>query len=158
MKKLLQRIFAAIKLAWNRANDEVKEHAVACVNIVEAIKNFNDSDAADFLEFVASTATKGLSTPVTNKVRQFIKEEFPMILIELKIIKSVADLTDDNEKLKAILAELKLTSTKGIIFKGVAGYSLVLLADGKFDFNDAVDLTRYYLKLMQEEQNGAIAA
>ena len=158
MKKLLQKIWGGIQALWKKVNDEVKEHAVACVNMVEAIKNFNDSGAADFLDYVTDTATRGLSIPVTEKLRKFIREQFPKILIELKIIQSIADLTDDNEKLKAILNELKLTSTKGIIYKGVAGRFFELMADGKFDLNDSVDLTTYWFKEIQKaKDNGTVA-
>jgi len=152
MKKLLQKIWSGIKNLWAKTNDGVKKFIPVAVNIVEGIKNFNNSGAADFLEFVVTTAIPGSADDVlVQKARLFIKEKLPIILIELKIINSIADLTDDNEKLKAILNELNLSSVNGIIFKGVAGKALELMADGEFTFDDACDLTSYYFR---ELRNG----
>ena len=149
MKKLLLKIWEGIKSLWKKANDEVKEHAVAAVNIVEAIKNFNDSDAANFIDFVLDTVTAGATTPVTEKVREFIRKQFPKLLLELKIIQSIADLTDDNEKLKAILAELKVSSVNGILYKGIAGKALEYLEDGEWSFDDSVNLVTYWYQQTQ---------
>jgi hypothetical protein len=150
MKELLQKIWGGIKSLWTKANDLTKTYAEISVHIVEATKNFNDSDAADFLEFVVTTAIPGdVDNKVAKVVRKFIREKFPVILVELKIIQSIADLQNDNDKLKAILNELNLSSVNGIIYKGVAGKALEFMADGKFDFNDACDLTGYYFKLLQ---------
>lgn len=152
---LLQKFWGKVKTLWNKADDVAKRFTPIAINIVEAIKNFNDSGKADFLEFVATTAIPGDADNVlVKKGRKFIREVFPKILIELKIINSIADLTDDTEKLKAILAELNISSVNGIIYKGIAGKALELLADGRFTFDDAIILVTYAYQEMQTAKYG----
>lgn len=159
MKKFLQKIWASVQSLWEDANEKAKKFIPVAVKIVEGVKNFNESGSADFFEFVITSAIPGdADNVVVKKGRAFIKDKLPSLLIELKIINSIADLTDDNEKLRAILNELKLSSTNGIIFKGVAGKALELLSDGKFDFNDSVDLTTFWFKQMQEAKADGSAA
>lgn len=150
IKELLLKIWNAIHKVFDKTDEQLKKFIPIAVNVVEAIKTFNESPAADLIEYIIETAIPGPADDVIIKqARNIARTKLPFVLIELKIIKSITDLTDDNEKLKAILAELKVTSTKGIIFKGVAGKFLELCADGNFSFNDSVDLTTYYFKQLE---------
>lgn len=152
IKNLLKSIGEWVHGMWDKLNDKAKELIPIAVNIVEGIKTFNDSTVADFVEHIVTTAIPGTADDLlVEKVRKVLKEWLPKILLELKIIDSVSQLTDDNEKLKAILTELKLTSTKGILYKGIAGKFLELMSDGEFSFDDACKLTTEYFILKKQE-------
>lgn len=156
--KFLKKVWAKVKVLWGKADKVAKRFIPIAINMVEGIKNFNDSNSADFLEFVATTAIPGdADNVIVQKGRKFIKEVFPKILIELKIINSIADLTDDNEKLRAILAQINLSSVNGIIYKGIAAKALELLADGRFTFDDAVILVTFAYQEIQETKYGTAA-
>lgn len=153
--KILKKFWAKVKVLWNKTDEVAKKFVPIAINMVEGIKNFNDSNSADFLEFVATTAIPGdADNVIVQKGRKFIREVFPKILLELKIINSITDLTDDNEKLKAILAQINLSSVNGIIYKGIAAKALELLADGRFTFDDAVILVTFAYQEIQEVKYG----
>lgn len=152
---ILQKFWGKVKAFWNKADDVAKRFTPIAINIVEGIKNFNDSTSADFIEFIVTTAIPGdADNVIVQKGRKFIREVFPKILLELKIINSIADLTDDNEKLKAILAEINLSSVNGIIYKGIAAKALELMADGRFTFDDATILVTYAFQEIQAAKYG----
>ena len=149
---ILKKIWKAIGKVFHKIDEETKKLIPIAVNIVEAIKNFEASSTMDFVEFVVTTAIPGdADDKIIAKVRSITKEWLPKILLELKVVQSITDLTDDNAKLQAILAELKLTSTKGILYKGIAAKFLELMADGKFDFDDACNLVSYYFANKDKE-------
>lgn len=152
--KILASIAKVVVNLFNKLDDETKRLVPIAINVVEAIKAFNESKSTDFIAFVVTSAIPGDADDILiKKARAVVREWLPKILLDLKLIQSIADLTNDNEKLIAILNELKLTSTKGIIYKGTAAKFLELMADGKFDFNDAVELTSYYYEKITNKLN-----
>lgn len=159
IKEIAKKFKNWVSTVWNGANEKVKKGIPIAVDIVEAVKEFNDSKAANFLEFVVTAAIPGdADDAIVRKGRIFVREVFPKILVELKIIQSIAELTDDNEKLRAILNELKLSSVNGIIYKGVAAKALEYMADGVFSFDDSVNLVSYwYAEKQKAKENGTVA-
>jgi len=72
----------------------------------------------------------------------------PGVLLDLKLVNSIANIEDPNEKLKAVLAQFKLSSndTKNIVYHGLAALAIEKLSDGKLSWSDAVALSEYYYK------------
>ena len=62
------------------------------------------------------------------------------------MISSIAGMTDPNQQLNAIFANLKLSSdeTKAIVYRGLAALILQKLSDGKLTLAEAGDIAEYY--------------
>ena len=157
IKELITKIWNKIHKLFDQTNEELKKYIPIAINVVEAIKKFNESASADLIEYVVETAIPGSADDIIIKrSRSITREWLPKVLVELKIAGSIVQLEKDSDKLKAFLTELKLTSTKGIIYKGIAGKFLEKASDGDVSFDDAIALTSdYFLQLQKAKQNEA---
>jgi len=155
IKEWINKIWNKIHTLWDKTNEKLKKYIPIVINMVEAFKTFNESPSADFIEYVIETAIPGPADDVIIKrSREIARVWFPKILIELKIIGSIAMLEKDSDKFKAIIAEIKLTSTKGILYKGIAGKLFELAANGDVSFDDAIAVTSdYFLQFKKIKEN-----
>ncbi len=147
MKKLLQKIWAAIKSVWAKADEATKQYVPIAISVVEAIKTVLESPVDDVLVFIAKSATpSGASAALIDKINTTIKEFIPKVLMDLKLVDSIANITDPNEQLKAILEQFKLSSdeTKNIIYHGLSSLIIEKLSDGVLSWSDAIAISEYY--------------
>lgn len=106
-----------------------------------------DGPVDDVILSIVKAAIPGdADDKLIDKVHKTVEEWLPKILLDLNLINSVANIEDRNEQLKAILAQLKLSSdeTKNIFYHGIAALILEKLSDGKFDWTDATAVAEYY--------------
>ena len=144
---IFQKALDFIKNLFNKIDDEAKVLVPIAINVVNGIKTVMDSPVDDVLVTLISMATKGTTTPaIVQKVNDTIKEWIPKVLTDLVLIDSIAHITDVNEQLNAILAQLKLSSdaTKNIIYHGLSSLILEKLSDGKLSWSDSVSISQYY--------------
>jgi len=144
---IFQKALDFIKNLFNKIDDEAKVLVPIAINVVNGIKTVMDSPVDDVLVTLISMATKGTITPaIVQKVNDTIKEWIPKVLTDLVLIDSIAHITDVNEQLNAILAQLKLSSdaTKNIIYHGLSSLILEKLSDGKLSWSDSVSISQYY--------------
>lgn len=149
MKKLLQRIWAFIKLMFDKTEDETKKYVPIAIGIVQGIKKVVDSPVDDIVFNILRSAIPGEADDIIiNKVKSVIEKWVPKLLKELIIIDSIANIEDPNEQLKIILAQFKLSSseTKNIVYHGLASLIIEKLADGKLTWSESVAISEYYYK------------
>ena len=147
MKQLLKRIWNAVKNVYAKIVDETRQMVPVAINVIEAVKEVMDTPVDDILAFVIKKSIPGTADDVLiDKISSVIKEWLPKILIELKVVQSIANIDDPNKQLQAIFDELKLSSdeTKAIIYHGLATLILEKLSDGKLSWSDAGAIAEYY--------------
>ena len=74
------------------------------------MKKINDGFVGDVLETIVTAAIPGNKDDIVMKnLRAKLKEVLPKIITQLTIINSIAEIEDENEKLKAILVAVNLS-------------------------------------------------
>lgn len=158
MKRILKKIWNFIKNIFNKLDDEVKRIVPVAINIVEAVKKVMDSPVDEVIATILKQVIPGDADNVLiDQVKSFIEKNLPKVLLDLNLVNSIAGIEDENEKLKAILAQFKLSSdeTKNILYHGLAALAIEKLSDGKLSWSDAVALSEYYYKnVVKNETNG----
>ncbi len=149
MKKLLQKIWGGIRKIFNRIKHETKELVPVAVKIVQGVKNVMDSPVDDILLSIITAAIPGDGDDkLVAKIKGVVETWVPKLLLELRLVEGIANISDPNEQLKAILAQLKLSSneTKNVIYHGLASLVLEKLSDGELSWSDSVAISEYYYR------------
>ncbi|HJU45518.1 MAG TPA: hypothetical protein VJ647_01990 [Chitinophagaceae bacterium] len=152
--KFLRRLWAAIASLFHKVDDEVKMWVPIAIRVVQGIKRVMDGPVDDVILTIVKTAIPGdADDKLIDKVHRTVEEWIPKVLLQLNLVNSIADTEDVNEKLKAILAQLKLSGdeTKNIFYHGIASLILEKLSDGKFDWTDATAVAEYYYQHEMKE-------
>lgn len=147
--KALKKLWAWVAKIFNQLNAKTKVLVPIAIKVVEAIKDFELSQSADFIEFVVTKAIPGDADDKAVKVaREVIRKWLPKILLELQLIEVAANTDDVNEKLQLILKQLKLSSdeTQNIVYHGIASLIIEKLSDGELSWSDAIAISEYYYK------------
>jgi hypothetical protein len=147
MKKFLKKIWEAVKVVYEKLVGTTQKLVPVAINVVEGIKKVMDSPVDDIILGIIAAAIPGdADDKLIEKISLTVQKWIPKILLELKLVDSIAHITDPNEQLKAILAQLKLSSseTQNIIYHGMASLILEKLSDGKISWTDAVAISEYY--------------
>jgi hypothetical protein len=147
MKKFLKKIWDAVRLVYEKLVGTTQKLVPVAINIVEGIKKVMDSPVDDIVLAIIKNAIPGdADDKFIEKIQKTVEMWLPKILLELKLVDSISHIADKNEQLKAILAQLKLSSseTQNIIYHGLASLILEKLSDGKISWTDAVAISEYY--------------
>ena len=83
---------------------------------------------------------------IDDKINEKLRGFLPRLLLELQLVDSIANITDPNAQLQAILDKLKLSSddAKNAFYHSLASLILQKLSDGKLSWSDAVAIAEYY--------------
>ncbi len=135
----LKKLFAGIKKMFIGLRLKSKVWVHIAVIAVQEIKKVMDSPVPDVL-------TSMIKGEWDDRTKNVIREWVPKVLIQLKMIEAVTDITDVNEQLNAILAKLKLADkeTRNIVWHGLGSLIIEKLSDGKFSWADSVAVSQYY--------------
>lgn len=145
----LQKIFSKIGLFFTGLKAETRRLVPIAVTVVNTIKGIIDSPVDDILAQIIKAAIPGDADDVLiDKVHAVVKEWVPKILMELNSINTIAGIEDQNEQLKAILAEFKLSTneTKNIFYHGLCSLIIEKLSDGKLTWSESIIISEYYVK------------
>lgn len=146
---LAGRIIRRIASLFQSLRSETKRLVPIAINVVEGVKTVMDSPVDDVLLEVLKKAIPGTADDILiDKIKEVVKEWLPKIILEMKMVQSVAEIEDQNEQLKAILAQFKLNSdeSKNIFYHGLASLILEKLSDGKLSWSDSIVISEYYFK------------
>jgi len=107
--RLIVRLFRSL-------TEKTKELAPEIIKVVSNIKNFVDSPECDFLTAV-------IPGTLDDSIQAILKKYLPVLLTVLNTSKDIANIEDENERLKAIVKEFQLSSddAKDILYHGIAG-------------------------------------
>lgn len=128
---------------------KTKQLVPIAIAVVEGIKAVMDSPVDDIILFVIKRAIPGNADDILiDKIQSVVKEWLPKILLELKKVDSIAGIEDQNEQLKAILAEFKLSSdeSQNIFYHGFCSLILEKLSDGKITWSESLLISEYYFQ------------
>jgi hypothetical protein len=149
MKKLLSKIWNTIRNLYDSLVGNTRKYVPVAIRIVEAIKSVVDSPVDDIVLGIIKLAIPGTTDDkLIDKVKETVEKWLPKILLELRLVDSISTIEDPNEQLKAILAQLKLSSdeTQAIVYHGLASLILEKLSDGELSWSDSVAISEYYYK------------
>lgn len=147
MKKAFKKFVKWLKRTYVKLSVISKKYIDIAVNVVEAIKKIQDSPVDDIILFLVKMAIPGdADDKLINRVSDTLKEWIPKILLDLRIIDSIANIEDPNEQLKAVLAELKFSSVEAenVFYHSLAALIMEKLSDGKITWSEAVRISEYY--------------
>ena len=113
---LLKNIWNFIKRLIGNITEETRDLAPEIIQIVTNIKNFVDSPGADFI-------TSVIPGTLDDTVKNILRAYLPKLLLILNKVESVALIEDQNEQMKAIVSEIKLSDddAKDIAYHSLAG-------------------------------------
>ena len=143
------RILRGIASLWKGLSSKLKTLIPIAIAVVQAIKSFEESNKMDFVEFVVTTAIPGdADDKLVKKGREVVRQWLPKILLELKLVDSINNIEGIDAQLKAILAQLRLSSdeTQNIINHGLATLIVEKLSDGQLSWSDSIVISEYYYK------------
>jgi hypothetical protein len=146
MKKFLQNIWNFIKNVFQKATDETKVIVPIAVEIVNDIKAVTDSGADDVIISLLEIPLPGATKVIIDKVHAWIEAKLPIAILSLNSINLIANITDPNTRLVAIINYYKALSgdPKAQFFSGLAAELTVDLSDGKLSIPEAYKLAKEY--------------
>jgi hypothetical protein len=150
MKTLLSNIWKSVKRKYDSIRYRTKKLVPIAINVVQGLKQVMENPVTDpILEIIKRAIPGQADDLLISKITKVVREQLPKVLLDLKMIESVANIQDQNEQLKAVIAQLKLSSdqTKLIIYHGIASLILECLSDGELSWSDAIAISEYYYKM-----------
>lgn len=154
LKSFLSKIVNFIAGIWNSANKDIKKIVPIAIEIVNAIKQVNESTTADVLELIITRAIPSNADDIfIRKLREKLSESLPKVILALNISKEIADIEDKNEQLKRILVLVNLSSdeTKNVYYHGFASLVIESLSDGKLTWSESAYLSEYFYKYIYKK-------
>ena len=142
-----KKLLSSVKKTYNKVDELANKLCPVAIDVVEAMKKINDGFAGDVLETIVTAAIPGNKDDIVVKnMRAKLKEVLPKIITQLTIINSIAEIEDENEKLKAILVAVNLSpdETKNALYHSFGALALEKLSDGKLTWSEAVQLTEWW--------------
>lgn len=135
----LKKFFTGVKKLFTGLKLKSKVWVHISVVVVQEIKKIMDSPVPDVL-------TSMIKGEWDDRTKNIIREWVPKVLLQLNMIEAIANMTDVNEQLNAILAKIKLADkeTRNIVWHGLGSLIIEKLSDGKFSWADSVAVSQYY--------------
>lgn len=143
MKKFLQSILAKVKNLFHKAEDQTKKLTLIAIKLTEGLKSVMDSPVDDIVLSIVKIAIPGTADDVLiDKAKAYVEKYLPTTIFSLKMVNSIANITDPAEQLKAILAQFKLSSDleKNAAYHDFCTKAISVLSDGKLTWSECVFL------------------
>lgn len=133
------KLWSGIKKLISGLDKEAKKLLPIAIAVGENIKKVIDSPVADVL---TALIPGNVDDVIKLKLRGFL----PKLLLELHMVEAIANIEDENERLNAILAKIKLSSddANNVFYHGLSALIIEKLSDGDFSFSDAVVVSEYW--------------
>jgi len=141
LQSLLQKIWAGIEAFWANAEPELKVAVGVGVLLVQNVKNFIASPAADVLTAI-------IPGNVDDNIKTLLRGALPKILNDMLLFQSTLGLTDPNEIAAEALKVLAALDPKvsAAFMHNLSIMVAQVAADGKLTWSDGVYILQYYYK------------
>lgn len=142
-----KKLITFVKKTYKKVDELANKFCPIAINAVEAMKKVNEGTVGDVIEFIVTTAIPGNKDDIVVKaLRGKLKLILPKIITQLTIVNSIAEIEDENEKLKAMLAAVNISpdETKNALYHSFGALALEKLSDGKLSWSEAVQLTEWW--------------
>ena len=146
IKQLWAKIVTWIKGATSKVDDFIIKYAPIAVTVVNAIKEFNSSAAADIIEYVLAIVDKKYGGKYVGVVRKWLEENLPKIIDALNLASKVASGATLSEKIIAAQEAIKLLpeNLNATIWANLSALLANSLADdGKLSISEALAIIGY---------------
>ncbi|MES2620178.1 MAG: hypothetical protein V4615_04930 [Bacteroidota bacterium] len=144
LKSFFKRVLASIKKAFESLAPEFKQAVHIGVLVVDNMKKFVESPAADVITALIPGTVDDL---VKERLRQFL----PKIMIEMKLAEQCAGLTDPNEIVACAVKTLQqigddwiANSAKKNFYNSIAVLIGEVASDGKLTWDDMQWITKWF--------------
>ena len=159
MKKL-KVSFAKVKLfiaqLYSKADELIERIAPVAINVVEQIKQVNDSTAGDIIELIISKAIKGDADDlIIRNLRAKLREKLPEVLEVMRTALNIAKVDDANLQVKLILDAINMSpdAIKNAHYHTFCSMLLEKISDGKLTWGESVIIAQYYYDNIYKPKN-----
>ena len=159
MKKL-NALFLKIKLfivqLYSKADELIERIAPVAINVVEQIKQVNDSTAGDIIELIISKAIKGNADDLAIKaIREQLRKRLPEVLEIMRLSMNIAKVDDANLQVKMILDAINMSpdAIKNAHYHTFCSMLLEKISDGKLTWGESVIIAQYYYDNIYKPKN-----
>ena len=139
MKKFfswLKGLFKKAVGAYDALEEKAKPLVKVAVNVVQALKTFNESGTADVISVIIASAIPGTKDDVIiAATRAWLKKELPKLAIKLALVDTTINLKGTDAKMKAIIDALQIKGTGKDALEFAAKLA-VYLEDGKLSVDE----------------------
>ena len=150
MKKL-NALFLKIKLfivqLYSKADELIERIAPVAINVVEQIKQVNESTTGDIIELIICKAIKGNADDlIIRQDREQLRKRLPEVLEIMRKALSIAKVDDANLQVKMILDAINMSpdAVKNAHYHTFCSLVLEKISDGKLTWSESVLLAEYY--------------
>ena len=150
MKKI-KALFLEIKLfvlkIWDKADELVDLIAPVAINVVEQIKQVNESTAGDVIELIASKAIKGTADDIIiHQLREKLKEKLPEVIEIMRLAMNIASVEDKNLQAKMVIDAINFSpeQVKNAHYHTFCSMLIESVSDGKLTWSESVMIAEYY--------------
>ena len=159
MKKL-KVFFAKVELfiaqLWEKTDELVERIAPVAINVVEQIKNINESSTGDIIELIISKAIKGVADDlIIRNLRAKLREKLPEVLEVMRTALNIAKVDDANLQVKMILDAINMSpdAIKNAHYHTFCSMLLEKISDGKLTWGESVIIAQYYYDNIYKPKN-----
>ena len=159
MKKL-KVSFAKVKLfiaqLYSKADELIERITPVAINVVEQIKQVNDSTAGDIIELIISKAIKGVADDlIIRNLRAKLREKLPEVLEVMRTALNIAKVDDKNLQVKLILDAINMSpdAIKNAHYHTFCSMLLEKISDGKLTWGESVIIAQYYYDNIYKPKN-----
>ena len=149
--KTLKQLFLKIKLfiiqIWDKADELVERIAPIAINVVEQIKQVNESTSGDVIELIISKAIKGnADNLIIRQVREQLRKRLPEVLEIMRLSMNIAKVDDKNLQVKMILDAINMSpdAVKNAHYHVFCSLVIEKISDGNLTWGESVIIAQYY--------------
>ena len=149
--KTIKQLFLKIKLfiiqIWDKADGLVERIAPIAINVVEQIKQVNESTAGDVIELIISKSIKGKADDlIIRQVRDQLRKRLPEVLEIMRLSMNIAKVDDKNLQVKMIIDAINLSpdEIRNAYYHTFCAMILEKISDGKLTWSESVMIAEYY--------------
>jgi len=146
-KSLFLKIKLFIIQIWDKADELVERIAPIAINVVEQIKQVNESTAGDVIELIISKAIKGNADDlIIRQVREQLRKRLPEVLEIMRLSMNIAKVDDKNLQVKMILDAINMSpdAVKNAHYHTFCTLVLEKISDGNLTWGESVIIAQYY--------------
>ena len=149
--KTIKQLFLKIKLfiiqIWDKADGLVERIAPIAINVVEQIKQVNESTAGDVIELIISKSIKGKADDlIIRQVRDQLRKRLPEVLEIMRLSMNIAKVDDANLQVKMILDAINMSpdAVKNAHYHAFCSLVIEKISDGNLTWGESVIIAQYY--------------
>ena len=149
-----KKLWAGVKKFFNALPEKVKTLLPTVTNIVNALKEIDDSMILDLFTVI-------IPGNIDDKLRAKFHELIPKLMLQLEMTEAIAALPTPEEQVAAIIKLIKGShpNKQKVFYTGLASLLMEKITDdGKFTFADAAAVSQYIYKYklnLPEEEHEA---